>query len=39
MVLEEFKPWEVKEGREMQELSGRIMRQGFRGVLESKGKK
>ena len=36
---EEMKPWEVEEGREMQDLSGKIMRQGFRGVLEVKGNK
>ena len=35
---EEMKPWEVEEGRELQELSGKIKRQGFRGVHEAKGK-
>ena len=36
---EELKPWEVEEGREMQNLSGKITRQGFRGVHEAKGNK
>ena len=34
-----MKPWEVEEGREMEDLSGKIMRQGFRGVHEAKRKK
>ena len=35
---EELKPWEIEEGRELQDLFGKITRQGFRGVLEAKGK-
>ena len=34
-----MKPWEVEEGREMQDLSGKITKHGFIGVLEANGKK
>ena len=36
---EELKPWEEEEGRDLKDLSGKIKREGFRGVLEAKGKK